>query len=532
MSQDNINFLQNYLQNGYVTEYFQWNYHLNNIYNRLSFLENEFLKLQEKNNEQLKILNNFLGEATSQSKIINEKLDQNSVRMDEMLQSSVLCEKMVKKNNSLLLSNIQNVKRIEKKINNNNYRNNKNQQPNNSKKNNNIQNNSISDDNFDSVDMVIQIDNFPRDDLGQMNAMDLLSPIMSLINGPKKIKKTEDNENESENESNSEMDDKEKDDSESNLELYSSINKIEDIIHVGQTLETSKKNLEKTPMEEKIIKLVKPLNKLKRMIGLKSLKQSIYDMVIYYLQNFEKNNNMLHTVIEGSPGVGKTEVGKILAQIYAALGIIPSSRFKMVKRTDLIGEYLGHTAMKTQKIIDEADGGVLFIDEAYGLGNEEKKDSFSKECLDILNQNLSENKKKLICIVAGYPDELEKCFFSYNPGLSRRFPFRFKIDGYSHEELKDIFIKKIKDNRWFLDNEITDDYLNTFFKENLKEFKNFGGDIDNLLLNCKFSHSNRIFGKKTNSKKKLNIMDIINGFRKYQNNKRKEQEDNFYNFYL
>ena len=88
--------------------------------------------------------------------------------------------------------------------------------------------------------------------------------------------------------------------------------------------------------------------------------------------------------------------------------------FKIVKRSDLIGKYLGHTAAKTQKVIDSCKGGVLFIDEAYSLGNPEGRDSFSKECIDTINQNLTENKANLLCIIAGYKDALDKCFFAYN----------------------------------------------------------------------------------------------------------------------
>jgi len=95
---------------------------------------------------------------------------------------------------------------------------------------------------------------------------------------------------------------------------------------------------------------------------------------------------MLHTVIEGPPGCGKSKLGKLFAEIYAGLGIIKSKRFQLVKRTDLVGEYLGHTEHRTQEIIDKAEGGVLFIDEAYSLGNEGKRDSFSKAAIDVINQ--------------------------------------------------------------------------------------------------------------------------------------------------
>ena len=224
------------------------------------------------------------------------------------------------------------------------------------------------------------------------------------------------------------------------------------------------------------------------MVGLINLKNSLAEQIIYYIQHLEmENNNMLHTIIEGPPGVGKTEIGKILAELFCEMEVIPTNNFKIVKRTDLIGQYLGHTAHKTQNIINEANGGVLFIDEAYSLGNEEKKDSYSKECLDILNQNLKENKKKIICIIAGYPDQLEKCFFSVNPGLIRRFPFRHKIEKYSSDELKNIFLVMVKKIGWEIN--LKDKKLSYFFDKEYEYFPNYAGDIENLLMNCKYSHS-------------------------------------------
>ena len=267
---------------------------------------------------------------------------------------------------------------------------------------------------------------------------------------------------------------------------------------------------------ETIYKLSLPLKKLKSMIGLHKVKDSILNMILYYIQQFEKgNDNMLHTVIEGPPGVGKTELGKIISEIYASMGIIKSNKFKIVRRTDLIGEYVGHTAHKTQRVIDEANGGVLFIDEAYSLGSQEGKDTFSKECIDTINQNLSEQKKNLIVIIAGYPNELEKCFFAYNPGLNRRFPFRYSIEGYNEHEMKDIFMKKLSDIKWKIYNDINEDFILNFFKNNISKFNNYGGDIENLIVMCKFCHSRRIVGKHPYNKKKLTKDDILNGMKKF-----------------
>merc|ERR1712227_989691 len=141
---------------------------------------------------------------------------------------------------------------------------------------------------------------------------------------------------------------------------------------------------------EKIHKLKEPLNNLKNMIGLDNIKQNIVDNIIYYLANVNDSGDMLHTVITGPPGVGKTKLGKIIGDIYFNLGILKGNNnkkrkkskikdynFKIVKRSDLIGKYVGHTAAKTQEVIDECNGGVLFIDEAYSLGNNEGRDTFS-----------------------------------------------------------------------------------------------------------------------------------------------------------
>ena len=201
------------------------------------------------------------------------------------------------------------------------------------------------------------------------------------------------------------------------------------------------------------------------MIGMKSVKESIVEQILYYVQNFEhKNNNMLHTVIEGPPGVGKTELGKILSEIFSSMGAIKSNKFKVVRRTDLIGEYLGHTAQKTQNVINESSGGVLFIDEAYSLGNKDKRDSYAKECIDTLNQNLSENKGSMICIIAGYPNQLEECFFSFNSGLRRRFPFTHKIESYNNIEMSKIFINMVEKCYWNLDGN-KNDFLEKFLRK-------------------------------------------------------------------
>jgi SpoVK/Ycf46/Vps4 family AAA+-type ATPase len=257
------------------------------------------------------------------------------------------------------------------------------------------------------------------------------------------------------------------------------------------------------------------------MIGMRELKRTIVHLIVYYLQDFESSNsNMLHTVIEGPPGTGKTEVAKIIGEIYLGLGILQNKTFRIVRRSDLIGGYLGQTAIKTQKVIDEARGGVLFIDEAYSLGNPEGRDSYSKECIDTLNQNLTENKANFICIIAGYPNSLKESFFSVNHGLERRFPFRFMIEEYMPEELREIFLKIVEDNLWTIfENNIIHNIPISFFETNKQYFIFNGGDMENLFQLVKISHSQRIYSLDSSVKKKITLTDLTNAFTLYLNNK-------------
>ena len=198
------------------------------------------------------------------------------------------------------------------------------------------------------------------------------------------------------------------------------------------------------------------------------------------------------------------------------MGIVKSKKFRIAKRSDLIGKYLGHTAMKTQEVFDKIKNGVLFIDEAYSLGNSEGKDSFSKECIDTINQNLTEMKDEVIVIIAGYKKQLQESFFSYNPGLLRRFPFRFTIDEYSHKDLMNIYFKMIKQDEWLLDE---DNKINSsFFKKNRDFFPFNGGDMEILWNFTKIVHSRRVFGQSINLRKKINQLDLDKAFKLFTSN--------------
>ena len=258
----------------------------------------------------------------------------------------------------------------------------------------------------------------------------------------------------------------------------------------------------KTINMERIVKIYKPLQKLIKLRGLEGIKDVLLDNIIYFLIN-DKKNELLHMCIMGPPGVGKTVIANIIAEIYKNLGILSKGHIVKVSRPDLIGKYLGHTATKTADAIKKAEGGILFIDEAYSLVDRNGRDSFSKECIDTLTQYLTEKCSDMLCIIAGYKTDIEEYFFNSNKGLERRFAFKFNIEGYDYKELYGIFCDKMKNEGWIvnLDNDKKQEekYLN-FFKEKHDLFTNFGGDIENLVYRYNLVWNRINFFKKDRNK--------------------------------
>jgi len=236
--------------------------------------------------------------------------------------------------------------------------------------------------------------------------------------------------------------------------------------------------------------------------------------------------DFMHTVIYGPPGSGKTEVAKIIGRIFSNLGILNKKIFKKVSRNDLVAGYLGQTAIKTKDMIKASLGGVLFIDEAYSLGNSEKKDSFAKECVDTLCEALSEHKHNWMVIIAGYEKELNDCFFSLNEGLNSRFTWRFKLDAYKPSELKSIYEKQVRDYGWTTATE-TDTLPESWFASRMDYFTTYGRDMETLFTKTKIAHSRRVFCLPLSQKKIITFADLENGFKLFienpEVNERKER---------
>lgn len=277
-----------------------------------------------------------------------------------------------------------------------------------------------------------------------------------------------------------------------------------------ETITKRRKGIRTTASKIKDVKeLLSPLKELDRMIGLDNVKTQIVNQLLLYLQNLDDKNMFLHTVITGNPGVGKTSLCKILAKIYKCMGILPQEKITNVDRSQLIGQWLGETSQKTKRVLTNSLGGILLIDEAYALGNKEGRDSFSKECLDCINQFLSENVGDLICILAGYKNELDQCFFAHNPGLKRRFPWKFDLPDYTPKQLTEIFFHQLKQQKWKTKFSIEE--CEPLFNEYKAYFPGNGGDTQNLFDKTKICHARRVFGQNKKIKKILTLSDLEKG---------------------
>jgi probable Rubsico expression protein CbbX len=160
----------------------------------------------------------------------------------------------------------------------------------------------------------------------------------------------------------------------------------------------------------------------------------------------------LHMCFTGAPGTGKTTVALMMADMLHRLGYLEKGHLVHAMRDDLVGEYIGHTAPKTKHVLDRAMGGVLFIDEAYGLYRAEDSRDYGQECIDILMQVMENDRDKLVVILAGYEDRMDH-FFESNPGMSSRIAHHLHFAEYKVDELVAIGHRMLDQSSYYLSRE-------------------------------------------------------------------------------
>jgi stage V sporulation protein K len=222
---------------------------------------------------------------------------------------------------------------------------------------------------------------------------------------------------------------------------------------VQPTAETETQILNKrSPLEGPLSSIFKELN---QMIGLDQVKELVHEIyALLQVSQFRteaglhSNSHVYHMIFKGNPGTGKTTVARLMGRMFHAMGVLSKGHFIEVERADLVGEYIGHTALKTRDLMKKAMGGILFIDEAYSLARGGDKD-FGKEAIDCLVKGMEEKKNEFILILAGYSEEMEQ-FLGTNPGLPSRFPIQLDFEDYNIDQLIQISELMIKEREYVL----------------------------------------------------------------------------------
>ncbi len=261
------------------------------------------------------------------------------------------------------------------------------------------------------------------------------------------------------------------------------------------------------------------LEKLNKLVGLETVKNDVNSLInliqirkIREERGIKQPDMSLHLVFSGNPGTGKTTVARLLSEIYCKLGLLSKGHLVETDRSGLVAGYVGQTAIKTQGLIEEAMGGILFIDEAYSLSASKGENDFGEEAIDTILKAMEDHRDDFIVIVAGYPKLMDE-FLSSNPGLESRFNKLLYFDDYNPQELFDIFISMSDESSLKLDEK-----AEKFLKGHFEDVYNCRGDnfangryVRNIFEKALSNQANRLVNIEDISDDDLNTF-IIDDF--------------------
>lgn len=194
------------------------------------------------------------------------------------------------------------------------------------------------------------------------------------------------------------------------------------------------------------------------LIGMTEMKRMIKEIYAWIYVNKKREEmglkagkQALHMMFKGNPGTGKTTVARLIGKLFQKMNVLSKGHLIEAERADLVGEYIGHTAQKTRDLVKKAQGGILFIDEAYSLGRGGEKD-FGKEAIDTLVKHMEDKQHEFVLILAGYSREMDY-FLTLNPGLHSRFPLVIDFPDYNIDQLMEISDRMLKEREYTLSRE-------------------------------------------------------------------------------